>query len=385
MFAPAPSTTRPPPGRASSAPAGSKRATQGQELLGLPVGPVARVLLGACRPGSPLEPTEEREGWALYHLDDQSGTSVEVALRTSDHPDFGDEDAMAAAFLGRARSNPKALGELQALLAWVLERDGQEGQWWWGDVARIVYGPAAKSHHNDHVRLAAALLCRGQWPRFADSTPPGPSASPWGGSPLLRFAGQERCEASEARRCRCPRTAHLNPVFSRALAAQRHRVPPEQLRLPQEGHTNPGGRRPSRAALLRIRTVALQDWLAGEGDPVASQRAGARVRTVTFQELLSRAGIDVNAHIRRRHMGDLLSDVVAQLKATATWIGVGLREAPVRGRRLLATVFHLSGPKAAPSQVPGAPQRHPSTPPAPTTSVGVGGRLPPRAPPPPSP
>lgn len=363
----------------------SKRATQGQELLGLPVGPVPRVLLGACRPGPPLEPVEERGGWALYRLADQSGTSLEVALRTSSHPDFGDEDAMAAAFLLRARSNPKALGELQALLAWVLERDGQDGQWWWGDVARIVYGPSSKSHHNDHIRLAAALLCRGQWPRFDDSTPPGSAASPWGGSPLLHFERQHGCDASDARRCRCPLTARLNPVFAKALSAQRHRVPVELLQLPQEGHTNSEGRRPSRAALLRVRTTALHDWHAGEPDPVASQRTGARVRTLTFHELLSRAGIDVNAHIRRRHMGDLLSDVVTQLKATATWIGVGLREAPVRGRRLLSTVLHLSGPKAMPPQVPNSTKRHATTPASPPVATGGGGRQPPRAPPAPSP
>ncbi|HWI03620.1 MAG TPA: hypothetical protein VNT52_07315 [Acidimicrobiales bacterium] len=351
------------------------RSTQGEETYQLPVGQVPRALLGACRVGVALEPTDVREGWALFHLGTR-GVALAVAVRTPEHPDFVDDDANASAFLRRARSNPRALGELQALLTLALERDGMEGQWWWGDVARAVYGRAAKSHHIDHVRLAATLLSRGQWPAFSDGRARGERPSPWGGAELLRVEGPERCEAPNPRRCRCPLTVRLNPAFAESLAQLRHRVPAEHLQLPQGDHTNPEGRRLSRAALLAVRTTALHHWHAGAGAPGAA----AKVRELTLQELLSLAGIDVNAQARRRHLGDTLADVVATLRQTAVRLGVGLSHAPVRARRLLGTVLHLSGPAVPPAPRP-APAPRPPAGTAPLSSNGAarpeGSRAPP--------
>ncbi|MFP5319454.1 MAG: hypothetical protein ACLGI2_14330 [Acidimicrobiia bacterium] len=352
--------------------------TQGEELHHVPVGPVPRVLLGACRPGPAIEPIEERDGWDLFHLADQSGDTMAVALRSHNHPDHDDEDDKAAAFLRRARTNPRALGELQALLTLALERDGLEGQWLWGDTARAVYGPAAKSHHIDHIRMAAALLCRGQWPAFDDGTPPGPRASPWGGSSLLHVETHGTCAATDARHCRCLLTARLNEHFARALRHVRHRAPSEHLRLPQEDHTNPEGRRLSRADLLRVRTTAIHHWHAGIDTPTAA--GPSKVRALTFQELLSLAGIDVNAQVRRRHLGDALADVIAALRSTAAWLGVGVLQAPVRARRLLGTVLHIAGPAAPPAARPATRPRPASSPALSTTGASrpKASRAPPR-------
>ena len=355
--------------RLHAEPRGRRPTTRGEDLHYLPVGPVPRVLLRSCRPGPPLEPVEERDGWALFQLDDDGDAAIPVALRTPDHPEFDDGDAMAAAFLRRARTNPRALGEFQALLTLILERDGLRDQWWWGDVARAVYGQAAKSHHIDHIRLAAALLCRGRWPTFDDGTPPGPLASPWGGARLLRVEGKERCAAPDTRRCRCPLTVRLNPTFAKALAQLRHRVPAEHLQLPQDDHTNPEGRRLSRAALLRVRTAAVHHWHAGADTAAAGD---TKVRAITFQELLSHAGIDVNAQVRRRHLGDALADVVSTLRATATRLGVGLLQAPVRARRLLATVLHVSGPAPPPAPRPRQTPRPPAATPPPSSEGATG-------------
>lgn len=345
--------------------------TLGGELYDLPAGPVPRVLLAACRPGPPLEAVDERSGWALFKLADPGGTAVSVAIRTSTHPDFDGDDAMAADFLRRARSNPRTMGELQALLTLALERDGQEGEWRWGDVARAVYGAHAKSHHNDHIRLAAALLCRGQWPAFSDGPAPGPRASPWGGSPLLQLEEQGNCTATDPRRCRCPLTARLNCSFARALRQIHHRVPLAHLRLPQPGHTNPKGRRLSRAGHLRVRTTALLHWHSAEPDNNTPDNATTKVCSVSLRELLSSSGIDVEALKKRRHLGEVLTDVVGALQVTAAAVGVGLARAPLRGRSLLGTVLQLAGRKPpTTSRKSPAPRTEPAaTTPTPSAST----------------
>ena len=355
--------------------------TRGEELLSLPIGPLPRLALALCRPGPPLEAVELRDHWVLYRWSGESGASAEIALRTAEHPDHCDDDALAAQALLRARSHPKAQGELQALLVRLAERNGQDGQWRWGEVARVIYGPAAKSHHNGILRLWVALMERAHW-RFGTQSPVADSHSPWGGRPLLvmeRAEPADGCRAAEQASCRCSLTARVVAPFAQALERHRHRVPVEVLQLPQGNHTNPEGRRPSRATLLRIRTAALHEWHTADADPVASERAGARVVSTTLQELLDRAGIDVPAHIRRRHLGDLLSDVVAQLKATAAWVGVGLRQAPVRAGRLLSTVLRLEGPSRL-VRPPSAAQRPPprtATPPSRAASRPAPSRAPP--------
>lgn len=345
-------------------------ATVSEEVYELPAGPVPRALLAACRPGPPLKPVEERDGWALFRLTDPAdaggSTTVQVAIRTSDHADFDDEDAMVAEFLRRARMNPRVMGEMQALLTLALHRDGKDGQWSWGDVARAVYGRYAKSHHIDLIRLAGALLQRAQWPTFDDGSPRGPRASPWGGSPLLRIDEQgDDCTATDPRRCRCPLTARLNHSFAQALRQLRHRVPPAHLRLPQPGHTNPKGRRLSRAALLRVRSGALHYWHGAEPDPIPRDNAATKVCSVGLGDLLTSSGIDVNALRKRRHLGEVLADVTGALQATAAAVGVGLARLPLRARRLLGTVLQLTGPQPSPAARNGQAQRPVSATPAP--------------------
>ena len=317
------------------------------QLYPLPAGPVPRALLATCRPGPPLTPVDERDGWALYRLPDAEGQPV--AVRTPDHPRFTDEDAEVLRCIEWLREpTTKALAALQALLSLALDRDGRAGEWVWGDVARAAWGRWAKSEHIELVRRAAALLARAHWPRFDDG-PATTDASPWGGSPVLRVEQLGDCGAGDPQRCRCRSTATLSPRFARALREICPKVPAHHLQLPQAGRANPHGHRLSRVAQLRVRLNGLYHWLTTGPDAGAGAKATEKACTVSLHDVLSKwCHLDdqaITALKARRHMGEVRDDVVQALTAVRAAVGVGLVRAPAAAARLLDTALCLVGPR----------------------------------------
>src|SRR5262245_7804518 len=95
---PATAATRPDEGSISS----SRPVGGAADPVELPNGPVPRLLLGLCRRGPAHEPVMVHGGLALYRWRGLDGDQGEVQLRTPEHPDYTERDALATAALARA-------------------------------------------------------------------------------------------------------------------------------------------------------------------------------------------------------------------------------------------------------------------------------------------
>lgn len=343
---------RPPPPSAVDPPA--RRAPESAGLVALPTGDQAQLLFALCRRGDARLPYEEVDGWAWYRWEDADGRGGRVGLRTAAHPEHTEADDLAARALSEAPRRDRSLVELAALVARLLELDGTEGCWRMERVAELLYGPATPSSHRERqlppLHRWLALLERGRWclggaapanraqRRSGSSRPP----TPGGGGPLLRIERATRVSA----------TVRLDPGLAQSLREAFVEVPPETFRLPQEGHSNRHGNRPSLATRARARVAAALAY--SPGGPA-----------IDLECLLTRhAGIDLAPATRRRRLATWLDDLSADLVAIGRRFGVGLASAPARARRVLSTALCLIAPPASHPSAPGVPRRAAPGPPA---------------------
>lgn len=312
----------------------TRRAPEGVDLVALPTGDEARLLFALCRRGEARAPYEEVDGWAWYRWEDPDGRLGCVGLRTASHPEHTEADDLAAEALSEAPRRDRSVVELAALVARLVELDGTDGSWRLERVAELLYGPATPSSHRERqlppLHRWLALLERGRWclggaapanraQRRSRSSRPQTSV---GGSPLLRIERATRVSA----------TVHLDPDLALSLCAAVVEVPPETFRLPQEGHSNRHGNRPSLATRARTRVAAVLAYRPGGTD-------------VDLECLLVRhAGIDLVPVTRRRRLATWLDDLGADLVAIGARLGVGLAKAPARARRALSTSLRLIAP-----------------------------------------
>lgn len=346
---------RPPPPSAADPPA--RRAPEGADLVALPTGDSARLLFALCRRGETRAPYEEVDGWAWYRWEDADGRGGRVGLRTAAHPEHTEADDLAAQALSEAPRRDRSLVELAALVARLLELDGADGSWRLERVAELLYGPATPSSHRERqlppLHRWLALLERGRWclggatpanraQRRSRSIRPQPSAA---GGPLLRVERATRVSA----------TVHLDPGLAQSLRAAFVEVPPETFRLPQEGHSNRYGNRPSLATRARARVAAALAYRPG--GPATD-----------LECLLTRhAGIDLGPPTRRRRLATWLDDLSADLVAIGRRFGVGLAAAPARARRVLSTALSLVAPPHCVPRLPVPPGVPPPVPRPPPT------------------
>lgn len=336
---------RPPPPEADEARA--SRASEGPDQLGLPAGSTAILLSALCHPGFTGRPYAVADGWAWYRWEHPDGGTGHVGLRTAEHPDHTEADDLAAQALAEAPTRHKGFGELAALVTRLVELDGVERQWKLERVAELLYGPARPSSHRERqlppLHRWLALMERGLW-RLDAPAPVNragrrsgtrrPSASvPTGAQPLLSIERATRCSA----------TVRLDPRFAERMATTVVAVPSETFRLPQDGHHNPHGNRPSLATRVRTRIGAVYAYALRHGvdEPLDLGR------------LLERyAGVDLAPVTRRRRLATWFDDLTADLAATGARLGVGLATLPKRARRVLATALHLVAPIAQPPRQP---------------------------------
>jgi hypothetical protein len=338
------SSPRPPPG--PTADPATVRAPEPGERLRLPTGDQAWLLLALCRRGEAHQPYGQADGWAWYRWEDSEGRVGEVGLRTADHPEHTDQDELAAQALTSAPLRQRSLVELAAVLTRLLELDGAERRWRLERVAELLYGPAQRSSHRERQLPSLhgwlALLQRGHWRLGADQTPSRrrsktsrPSCPP---GPLVTV---ERLTRSSA-------TARLRPDFAASLASAVVEVPAETFRLPQRGHSNPHGNRPSLATRARVRVAAARAHSRNRG------------RELKLEQLLAdHAGVDLAPVSRRRRLATWFDVLTADLAAIRARLGVGLAAVPKRARHILATVLRLvdaeHGPSAAQQRLAARP------------------------------
>jgi hypothetical protein len=328
---------RPPPGpRADPA---TVLAPESAERLRVPTGDQAWLLLALCRRDEAHQPYEQAGGWAWYRWEDSEGRVGEVGLRTADHPEHTHQDELAAQALTSAPLRQRSLVELAAVLSRLLELDGAERRWRLERVAELLYGPAQRSSHRERqlppLHGWLALLERGHWRLGASQSPSRrrrskasrPSCPP---GPLVTIERLTRCSA----------TARLDPGFAASLASAVVEVPAETFRLPQDGHRNPHGNRPSLATRARVRVAAAR---------AHSRHRGAELKLE--QLLADHAGVDLAPVSRRRRLATWFDVLTADLAAIRARLGVGLAAVPKRARHILATALRLvdaeHGPGAA--------------------------------------
>ena len=335
--------------------------------LRLPVGPVARLLLGLCRRGPAPEPTRVADGWAHYAWEGLDGGVGHVAIRTPDHPDHGPDDDEALEALRRAPVEDRSYAELAVILARLLELDGLEGQWRWQRVGEVLYGRHCHpERHNPALRGWLALLRRGAWDlglgppeRTARARKAGRSrTSPRTPRPKARpLLDVERSTRSSA-------TVRLDSVFSAALGTRTVELPAHAARLSQPDHKNPQGNLPTRATRARARLAAAVASTTRPGPQPAGREDDASLR---LHELLERyGGVDLEPVARRRHVAEWAYALLTDLKDAFVAIGVGLAQLPSVARRVTDTAIRLTWRTARPhGPAPPAPGGRPLAPAAP--------------------
>lgn len=309
-------------------------------VVRLPTDKLALLIAGLATEGPPRQPDEERDGWLFYRFSGLAGGVGQVGIRSDDH------EAISA--LERASTELRAYVELFALLARLLELDDKVGEWRLERTAELLYGKRRASSHRERqlpgLHGWMALFERGWWQLDAtveNQTRPRPKKdrSPsYGGStsggPLVTV---ERMSRSSA-------TVHLAPALAGLKARSYVEVPSSTFRLPQEGHHNPEGNRPSLAIRARARVAAAITgrWRQRLNQPVA------------VAEILSRfGGLDLGKVTRRRRAASWFDDLTADLTLARTAGGVGLERRPIPRRPVLGTLVRLI--LAPPPAGPGAP------------------------------
>jgi hypothetical protein len=296
----------------------------------LPTSNQARLLLALCRRGAPHQPYAVVDGWAWYRWEDSEGGEGHLGLRTPEHPDHTDADELAERALAEVTTRQRAYVEVAAVLTRLVEFDGAERRWRLERVAELLYGPARRSSHRERqlppLHGWLALLERGRW-RLGDAEAPlrrrrrqraAPAAPPSGARPLVTIHRATRSSA----------TVRLDPALANSLASSLVDVPAETFRLPQRGHRNPHGNRPSLATRARVRVAA----------------AVAPRRDVDLEQLLvDHAGVDLAPVSRRRRLATWFDVLTDDLAAIRRRFGIGLAAVPKRARHILDTGLRLVG------------------------------------------
>ena len=308
-----------------------------------------RLLLALCRRGDAHQPYTVVDGWAWYRWEDPAGHVGHVGLRTPEHPDHTKADELATRALAAAATCQRAYVELAALLSRLVKLDGAERQWRLERVAELLYGPARPNSHRERqlppLHGWLALMERGRW--SLDTTPAANRNRAQRRSSVKASAldppGNARPLVSIERATRCSATARLDPGFATSLGTSVVEVPDHTFRLPQLGHTNPHGNRPSLATRARVRLGAAIAYRRHRGE-----------QPIHLEHLLvDYAGVDITPVARRRRLATWFDVLTEDLAATRGRLGVGLAAVPRRARHVLHTTLrllapeHLTGPRLA--------------------------------------
>ncbi|HEV2809130.1 MAG TPA: hypothetical protein VGV93_01865 [Acidimicrobiales bacterium] len=338
---------RPPPSAAVGPPA--QRALEPEETIHLPTGEQVGLLLALCRRGGVHQPYAVVDGWEWHRWEDAAGHVGHVGLRTPEHPDHNEADELATRALAAATTRQRSYVELAALLSRLVEFDGAERQWRLERVAELLYGPAQPNSHRERqlppLHGWLALMERGRWSldtTLAANRNRAQRRSSHKAS-ALDLPGNARPLVSIERATRCSATARLDPGFAISLGASVVEVPDHTFRLPQPGHTNPHGNRPSLATRARVRLGAAIAYRRHRGEqPIDLERL-----------LVDYAGVDLRPVARRRRLATWFDVLTGDLATTRGRLGVGLDAVPRRARHVLHTTLrlvspeHLAGPRLA--------------------------------------
>lgn len=317
----------------------------------------ARLLLELCRQGPAAEPYAVVDGIARYRWEAQGLGRVELAIPVGD-------DVLVAA-VARMATKPKAWMELVALLVRLVELDGVEGAWCCERVAELLYGPrrpGVSSHRERQTPPVAAwvrLLSEGSWSIDTrgdgegdrTATPPrgrrrGKSAKQLAPLHGLHLVGQPLVSLEWAAPSSKKATLRLHPELRACLGRVYVQLPAEELLVPQAGHVNPEGHRPSLAAQGRIRIAAA----------ICARWRQHKPQPVKLDEVLGRwAGLDTVAVRRRGRLGTWFDTITERLTKLYEETGTGLSGVPARRGLLdasLSLMCHLPRPGPAPRAGP---------------------------------
>lgn len=294
----------------------------------LPTDKLALLLGGLCAEGPARQPVEERDGWLFFRWEGLAGGQGQVGIRA--------DDVECRAALERASTEPRAFVEFWAVLVRLLELDGKVGEWRLERVAELLYGPRSESSHRERqlpgLHGWVALLERGWWQldatveAKADRRRGKGRPASYGGT----FAGGPLIEVERTSRCRA--TVRLAPALAGLRTRAYVEVPAATFRLPQDGHQNPDGNRPSLAVRARTRIGAA---LAGRWRQRTAQ-------PVALEEVLVRfAGVDLSRATRRRRQASWFDALTADLAAAWRGGGVGLAERAAPRRPVLRSLMRL--------------------------------------------